>query len=372
MEAFLDACVLFDDLAMLGLRSRAVLAQCRSGNVGIVIPEVVVLEVVNLARERIHSAANRITGGIERLAGLGLDAGADIQNVELLARRFETDLRERLTESGVRIPSIPDTDHAILVERSIAGRKPFRCSGVGYRDALIWQNVLDTAASGDVALVTANTRDFANATGSALHPDLVGDLDSIGTRSTASLYTSLDDFIAAHIPPSKVALQHARDLLATNHHFAADLRERITKSLAEFRSWPYHSNVTIVEAEGASMRGEESPGSTDIDEVRLIGNIECRQAVSLADEEEKFALQIIARAEVLFNLVFDPPSVEWLVERRSNVDFYDHSESYSAGYVTRYIVAELDASFDRTGEAIDELELRAVDNLPEDDATPIG
>lgn len=106
-----------------------------------------------------------------------------------------------------------------MVQRSIRGSKPFRTSGVGYRDALIWQTVLEQAKSTDVVFVSGNSKDFAAEDGS-LHSDLQADL--VGCPNSVTLLPGVDQFIEKYVPAADQALAKAQQLLG-NEKFRLSL-----------------------------------------------------------------------------------------------------------------------------------------------------
>lgn len=67
-------------------------------------------------------------------------------------------LTERLdSELGITVLDWPSVAHADLVARAVTRNPPFNEKGSGYRDSLIWANVLELASKGtDVALVSAD------------------------------------------------------------------------------------------------------------------------------------------------------------------------------------------------------------------------
>lgn len=85
----------------------------------------------------------------------------------------------------------------ILLERDLAKRKPFN-EGKGMRDALLWECVLELCASSPrpLAVISTNTRDFADSRAGVLHEDLLVDLDRIGLpRESAEFYPSIEAFL---------------------------------------------------------------------------------------------------------------------------------------------------------------------------------
>ena len=125
--------------------------------------------------------------------------GLDKENeVALFRRRLEA----RFSASNRRILEYPDISHEELVKRAAMRVRPFNESGAGYRDALIWEVVLNLAESVDsqVALISSDN-DFRNRRGE-LHSDLVDELASRGLpRDKVILASSVTNFSRTHIDP---------------------------------------------------------------------------------------------------------------------------------------------------------------------------
>ena len=125
--------------------------------------------------------------------------GLDKENeVALFRRRMEA----RFSASNRRILEYPDISHEELVRRAAARIRPFSESGAGYRDALIWETVLNLAESVDsqVALISSDN-DFRNRSGE-LHSDLVNELASRGLpQDKVILASSVTNFSETYIDP---------------------------------------------------------------------------------------------------------------------------------------------------------------------------
>src|SRR5262245_41750996 len=89
-----------------------------------------------------------------------------------------------------------------LVQRCLSRRKPFKMSGEGFRDALIWETIVRDVACHDAStyLITDNVKDFADPHDkSRLHPELVTDLVARGLEpESVQICSSLDDFVKSH------------------------------------------------------------------------------------------------------------------------------------------------------------------------------
>lgn len=170
----------------------------------VVLPKVVLDEAVQKYGESIDGVSRDIRSLSKRTS-------------RLLGSRFEfveptvlTQAREEFAEflvgklgENCRILSHPAVSHADLVERAISKRKPFKESGSGYRDALIWETILEVLGweeEPSIVFVTKNRKDFL------AEDELAQDLlDDLGERNIkperVETYLTVDDLTKAKILP---------------------------------------------------------------------------------------------------------------------------------------------------------------------------
>jgi hypothetical protein len=235
------------------------------------LPETVLDEVIAGQRRQLDEIEQKV----ERLQGKWMQlAGCPLPLVPAATSQTRPDyagyLRAQLKEREVEILPYPDVPHKTLVARALARCRPFKESGGGYRDALIWHSTL-ALIEGDadhVCLVTANTKDFGIAP--ALHPDLQKDVRS---GVVVELFNTLEQFNAAKVVP---VLERLGDLMhrleeGTFSPFSLDrwIDENIIKAINEnedvrhFVPLEYgHGRVWASELMGIE--------STVIDDVRLL------------------------------------------------------------------------------------------------------
>lgn len=178
----LDTNAGWSDVFLQGPAATALLEWRKSAGLEIVVPEVVVLETVKHYPDRARKAVVNAANSRREMLALGLPAGDPVEEPDVAA--FEESYRKRLVSARVRVAGPPDTTPA--VSWAVDRRKPFRDSGVGFQDTLIWLTVLDLAADVDeVIFVTDNIRDFADPNDAAtLAPELKQDLIERGMPST--------------------------------------------------------------------------------------------------------------------------------------------------------------------------------------------
>ena len=118
-------------------------------------------------------------------------------------KAFRERLLYRLGMTESRILDYPDTLHETLVKRATSRKRPFDDNGSGYRDALIWESVLDLAkqVEGPIVLVTKD-KDFREGS-SNLHGDLIKDLERLGLpEDKVVLATDLAGLVDQHVRPN--------------------------------------------------------------------------------------------------------------------------------------------------------------------------
>jgi hypothetical protein len=212
MLVVLDANIYVADFRMRSASFRVFLEGVSGAGGMVVMPRVVRQEVEAKFDEHLRDASRKATGAVRSLRrfladerGLA-DFDADWENKA--RESFAEFLDSFAAREDVQVVGLPSVDHEILVRRAITKRRPHAASGAGYRDDLIWHNVLDLAKGNHdrpIYFVSANKSDFAApaaSDGSGLHPDLLTDLSDIGAAPGAvQWFPGLQEFNAAVLVP---------------------------------------------------------------------------------------------------------------------------------------------------------------------------
>lgn len=167
----------------------------------IFIPEVVIDEIVKQYDEKAEECINSFNTALKKLSGLStspitqtpIDAKGFISN-------YRNELNNRIKQLGIGIIPYPNTGHKIMVARELEKKKPFKDSTKGYRDALIWDSVMEHtqkySSNCGIIFLTANSKDFADKNKKDLHADLIADCVSNGIPTTSiRLVTDIQNFI---------------------------------------------------------------------------------------------------------------------------------------------------------------------------------
>jgi len=183
MHYVLDANVIVGGAFGASVHLRTLLSASRDIGYTVYVPRIVLEEVFAKYSRALASKveeANKVLAALSRLLDRDYKHLADGLDVGGETKGFQERLLGQLVEARSVILEYPDTPHADLVKRATLRKRPFDNKGHGYRDALIWQTVIElaTQVEGTVILVSQDNH-FADGQGN-LHSDLIEDLIGLG------------------------------------------------------------------------------------------------------------------------------------------------------------------------------------------------
>jgi PIN domain len=295
VRVVIDSTEFVADFKMTGNAFRVLAAGGERLGARISVPSVVVEEVCNSHRQfmeslmadvdKIRRKNDRARAKLLRLPKLDIDREA--------AEYRETWLKD-LKRLGAEILPYPDVPHETLVKRAMERKKPFKDSGAGYRDTLIWLSVVALAKScaDEICLVSANTRDFAEE--GKLHPSLLADLTSVDVSETRVRYfPSLEEFNSNAILPTLTRLD---GLIASFAHVdtvpGKHLRLWLERNLENEIEWCADTLAPIdPETARVSLSSIRNIGDIEIDDVRVLGHDQILVSVTV-DVTVNLSIQI--------------------------------------------------------------------------------
>lgn len=181
---FLDTNSLRVRKPLSNANSRMIQALSRSGQIRLVVPDVVLHELSRQWAEEAEENAEKLALARkslnETLDELG-DENLVLQLPSLDRERFYQHARQLLTEKRAEIPATPSVSTEYLLNKDLNVTKPFSRDGKGFRDALIWETIRALCddlenTSEPTIFVTNNHTDFCEERGGRLHQDLRKDL----------------------------------------------------------------------------------------------------------------------------------------------------------------------------------------------------
>jgi hypothetical protein len=161
-------------------------ALARAAGLGVatlIVPEIVVAEVERKFRDLLIAETAKIAKAEGNIHRMTQRAPSPTVDVVALCSEFSERFSKWRSEHKVIVLSTSIVSSDALVQRALKRLKPFKgTSDEGMRDAIIWESLLWLAAEDkeEIALVSQNTHDFADSSGTALHPDLLAEPGAVG------------------------------------------------------------------------------------------------------------------------------------------------------------------------------------------------
>ena len=296
-----------------------------SQDLHIMVPDVVFQEAVARYRIEVHKHFLAAAKAVSSLRGL-LASTHDLPVIEptdqassAAASDYETRLRARIHEIG-RMPTHEGIPQQDLLCRCLSRRRPFKESGEGYRDALIWEVILRKVATKEEVtfLVTTNHRDFAKDKNYELHRDLIRDLEDRGLPpDSVQLIDSVDALVAQHVKPhlhSTGAIPGLKDGSYGDFHLVEWFRE--------------HREEIGEEVDPASLLRDLYPIQLDEPTVLYVEDPEPVDVVDVYElDNERVFIDANARAETGFQFFVNKRDFHLLDEVPIQIDDPDWNKS---------------------------------------------
>lgn len=243
------------------------------------LPTIVLEEVENKFKEELASQIEQTNKPIRKLSRLlNRDVLLNVQNHQLQkeAIAYREYLLETLTDVDVTLLPYPVVSHEEIVRRALDRKRPFDSRGsVGYRDFLIWCNVLEALAQyqAPVIFITQNTSDFMEADGP--HQDLLVDLEQRGIPSDRLIFcNSLDSFNSKFIVPALAKIDTLRLRIQNGTSASFDIRDWLSRNIIDL------VGEDVIKYAGAAIPEECGSASAQVKSIKSIEINDLRQMVS--------------------------------------------------------------------------------------------
>lgn len=177
---------------------------------------------------KLLARANRDRRNLGLHDALGDDEGFDLR--AHLSERFDSVL-------GITVMDWPTVSHQELVCRAVKRMPPFDQKGSGYRDSLVWADVVALARAGHQVALVSDDKIFAGSD-RELAPELRAEID--GLAGTVDLVTDFAGWLIAELPWKSEdlasAVERSRDDEFYNFYLQSDLRDELVPSVEAWAS----------------------------------------------------------------------------------------------------------------------------------------
>lgn len=299
--------------------AQALLAACDRREVELFVPQVVLGEVFRRYEEREAKKLEVLNDARAALRELrGARAAKGEFEGELKAKPgYITHLTQTIQRAGGQILDFPEVKHRELVERSLTRRAPFDSSGQrGYRDALIWHNVLDVARSGQAVVFATADGDFREPGSDRLNNHLVDDLRQRGIDpGRVSLAGSLKEVVEQVVEPALYLLDALNAQLDSDESWGQALSEALIEVARDEAAYVDTADV------GVGIDVEQESFAADVIEEN-VSDVDHFRRFAIADATPlgggKFGIEVWMDATAFFDVTV------------STAGFADHPEGIPA------------------------------------------
>lgn len=361
MRVILETSIIGRDFQTSGSPFRVLFDGLARAGHSLHIPKLVIDEATNKYAEKLHDCQRRMGGQLReagRITGMEIPSPLTDTIIEGLVEEYRQKLPSRLEQAGATIMPYPSTPHVELVARALDRRKPFSQSDAGYRDALIWENVIGLASSRgqDVAFISANKKDFWDDEGN-LHPHLVADMEARGLQADrVTLFGSLEEFVDKHIKPTMEALEDIRQQLAYARYPGLDLAEEIAVRLPDIvghREWE-----------------PDELGFPSEFETSTVSSVQDVQNIHVLDVRELYSGEFLIRAEADADCEFDVFifKADYYAMSDQEAPYIcdtDWNRHYFRASASTWVHIEVEMTFDPNVERVTSMQLLYMGKEPE-------
>ena len=326
-----------------------------SQDLHIIVPDIVFQEAVALYRRKVGEHFLAIAKAESSLRGLKVSSHylPVFQPVDQASSAATTEYKKRLRariEKIGRMPTHDDIPHQDLLNRCLSRRQPFKESGRGYQDALIWEVILRKVVTKDEVtfLVTTNHKDFAKDKDYELHRDLIRDLEDRGLPSDSiQLIDSVDSLVAKHIKPllhSTDAVPGLKDGSHENFHLIEWFKEYREEIGEQIKPEPFLRGLSPIQLDEPTVYYIEDPESVDVVEVYELDN-------------ERAFIDSNARAETRFQFFVDKIDHYLLDEVPIEIEDFDWNERVMLAAVSLCVPMDLAIVYNARTQEVEEFEV---------------
>ncbi|HJT95626.1 MAG TPA: PIN domain-containing protein [Mycobacterium sp.] len=277
-QFFLSPMLRSSDLAEL-------LAKAPEWDLRFVVPEVCLLEAIDVVRRKWHAQRSVIAKLSVGEFGLSESQREWLEAIDTSIDGYDVAIRGRLTEIGAEVVPIPARVHLLdIVRRAINRRRPFpdgEGKKDGFRDTLIWHTVEGIAGESndcDVWLISTNHNDFGDKAAAdndetcpyPLHPHLLEDLKGHNLIGRISYVRTLGR-LAQHLASTYDGLPEDEREVLTSDLDSEEFQLQLGVALDQIRIDPADAALPLRTALATIQSIENKPGPPQFDDVAMRG-----------------------------------------------------------------------------------------------------
>ncbi|MBS4699368.1 PIN domain-containing protein [Aeromonas media] len=205
MDIFLDSNIIFNNWHFKNANLQYLLHFIKNEGHTLIISDVVIKEINNKHKQELDKAKGKLIDAVGDLFKLTqINEVMDVEKFNTKYSLVDTLKQLNVDYNILNCDAIPQE---LIIDRAIAGVRPFQDSEKGYRDTVIWMEFLNHARSNtsddEIIFICENKNDFydtANRTNTIVfHPDLERDLLAIKPGKKIIPFLGVPSFIESRI-----------------------------------------------------------------------------------------------------------------------------------------------------------------------------
>jgi predicted nucleic acid-binding protein len=278
----LDTNVFVQDFRMEGNAFDALLSNYSAVADKILIPNIVYQETLNKYAERTADAITSYKKACKKLHTLvGPEVEEpEIEDVEILTDAYKRHIDSQLDSVQHEIVDYPDVSHEHIAQKAIKRQKPFKKSGEGYRDTIIWETILETLRNDsecEIIFVSNNTSDFW--AGENLADELIEELSKNGiSPQRVEIYKTVKDVVDVLLLSHLQTLALLKDQINNGSVPGFDLEDWIADQLFNLID-PYDVGNLIAGI-------DEDEATVELSEVYEVSSIQANEVKVLSGNKQ--------------------------------------------------------------------------------------
>lgn len=202
MDVIIDTNIIRKDLKLNDKNFEILVDYLNKTNSRIIFPSIVIEEIKGLYKRVLNNKLEEFLTSHNKLDSTlinhKLPEVPSIQ-VEEEVKQYINYVHEKLGTSENNVIEYKDSYLSELVSRAINRRKPIDEKGQEFRDGILWLTLLDYTKQKEekrIALISGNTKDFADINKNSLNPELQKEVKEKNIE--VKYFTSLNDFAREH------------------------------------------------------------------------------------------------------------------------------------------------------------------------------
>jgi hypothetical protein len=280
---YFDTNILISESFFCSAWAQSFIKACALLQINVVVPEIVVDEVNGNYPKHLNDKVRAFQKAERELSKL-VDLKSQDFPIADLAEKQASFLEELFDDNGVEIAPYPEIPAKQLVEKSYEKQKPFKDSGEGHKDYILWEtiksHILRQETDSPHIFLTNNVKDFCQTDDKGkfkLHPDLAAQIETKNLRP--DIHVSMKSVLEGILMPlmEGMNLDDIPDLgeqdivTMTNSILLDDLPQRTAYG---FEDVPFSDELSINSVDEAQIENVTLAKADDQIAIEITGTVE--------------------------------------------------------------------------------------------------